>query len=370
MTILATAKRRKARTVATVAGIAVGVGTLFALLSAGAGIEQALAGALGNLGAHILVLPEGCPYALTLALLQGVDTMEYIPEDMLHRIRGTANVKLAVPVVVGKAKINGELVSIYGTTEEVLQVKPWGIRGVEGAVVGSEIARRLGLARGTAITLSLYADENLFVQHVLPATGGRDDTFVFVPLAVAQRVLGLERGLSAVLVQAANLAEVANTRHTLSRLENVQAVPPSEVFDMLVGLFGSIKSNLMLITGIAIAVAVLTTLNTMTMAVYERKKDIGLLRAVGATRRDVFALFMRESLVFSLFSGAVGILAGYGATHLLPRTTGFGLETSPAFSLAHVGVCLLVAGAVGTVGGLYPAMSAARVQPITALREP
>lgn len=367
--ILANARQRRARAIMTVAGVAVGVGTLFALLAVSAGMESALEREIEGLGAHILLLPEGCPYTLTLALMQGTDTLEYIPQDMVPEFTRAENVRLAVPVVVGRVRLGGEQVSVYGATDGLFTVKDWEGTGFSGAVVGSDVAARLKLAPGQSISLELYETVTVEIAHILPRSGGRDDTFVFVPLPTAQTLLGLSGRLSAVLVQTTDVARTAPTRFALSRMANVQAVPPSDVFDMLVTLFGSIKSTLILVTGIAIVVGVLTTMNTMMMAAYERKKDIGLLRAVGATRMDVFRMFMVESLGVSLVSGVLGVALGYAATHLLPRTSGFGLQSSPAFSLGYVALCLVVAAAVGSISGIYPAVLAARTQPIKALRE-
>lgn len=368
--VFANAKKRKARLVMTVAGIAIGVATLFALLASSAGIQRGLEREIGGLGAHILLLPVGCPYTLTLALMQGTDTLAYIPQDRLADVRAVSNVRLAVPVVVGRVRANDEMTPLYGTTDEILQLKQWGITRLDGAVVGSDAASRLGLSVGSRITLSFYAQQEAEVVRILPRTGGRDDTFVFVPLEVAQSVLALADEVSAVLVQTENVERVAQTRQALGRLANLQAVPPSEVFDMLVGLFGSMASTLMLITGVAIVVGVLTTMNTMTMAVYERKAEIGLLRAVGATRGDVFRLFVVESLWVSLVAGVLGVGAGYIVTQLLPRTTGFGLAAAPHFSPSYIGICLLVAAGVGTLAAVYPAWMAARMEPIQALRTP
>jgi putative ABC transport system permease protein len=107
----------------------------------------------------------------------------------------------------------------------------------------------------------------------------------------------------------------------------------------------------------------------MIMSVQERRRDIGLLRAVGATRREVFGLFVYESVVVSAAGGVVGLAVGYIATLLLPRASGLGLEALPQYSLAFIGICLVVAVAVGTVAAVYPAMLATRIQPIRALRE-
>ena len=353
----------------TICGIGIGVATLFALLALSSGIEGALQREIGGLGAHILLLPIGCPYTLTLSLMQGADATESIPEEAVAQVRATDNVRTTVPVVVGKAKVNGQLTSIYGTTEDVFQVKSWGMSDLSGAIVGSDVAAKLKLKPGDRLSIDLYTEQSTVVTKILDATGGRDDTFVFIPLALAQKVLALEGKLSGILVQTTDLGEVTQTRYTLAKIAGVQAVPPSEVFDTLIGLFDSVKQTLILITGIAIVVGVLTTMNTMTMAVYERRREIGLLRALGSTRREVFGLFVSESVLVSLAGGVLGLALGYAASFLLPRTSGFGIQAMPHFKLAYVGICLLVAVAVGTLSAIYPAMMAARTQPIRALRE-
>ncbi|MEW6217653.1 MAG: ABC transporter permease, partial [Candidatus Bipolaricaulota bacterium] len=174
--VFANAKKRKARLVMTVAGIAIGVATLFALLASSAGIQRGLEREIGGLGAHILLLPVGCPYTLTLALMQGTDTLAYIPQDRLTDVRAASNVRLAVPVVVGRVRVNDEMTPLYGTTDEILQLKQWGVTRLDGAVVGSDAATRLGLSVGSRITLSFYARHEVEVIRVLPRTGGRDDT--------------------------------------------------------------------------------------------------------------------------------------------------------------------------------------------------
>lgn len=367
--IYANLRRRKARTLLTIVGISIGVATLFALLSISAGIELTLEREIGGLGAHIILLPEGCPHMLTLALVQGVDTMEYIPEEMLPPIKGENNVRLAVPVVVGKAMMNNNLVSIYGTTEEINELKQWGIEEFNGAVVGSDVAGDLNLTQGQTIYLKGYDELDIKIIKILDETGGRDDTFIFVPLNFSQKLFELGGNLSAILVTTEDVGKAAETRYALGRLGDIQAVPPSEVFDILMDLFASIKANLLMITGIAIVAGILTTVNTMTMAAYERRKDIGLLRAIGATKKDVFKLFMLESLFLSVIAGIFGVLTGYVFMNLFPMAGILGIEYSPYFSPQYVLICLITACGVGSISGIYPAMSAAKTTPINALRE-
>jgi len=76
-----------------------------------------------------------------------------------------------------------------------------------------------------------------------------------------------------------------------------------------------------------------------------------------------------KSVVVSALGGLVGLAVGYVATLLLPRASGLGLEALPQYSPLFVGICLVVAVAVGAVAAMYPAMMAAHVEPIRALRE-
>ncbi|HSV31716.1 MAG TPA: ABC transporter permease [Atribacteraceae bacterium] len=367
--VYANLKRRKIRTALTIVGISIGVAALFALLSISAGIRLTLEEEIEGLGAHIVLLPEGCPYMLTISLMQGVDTMEYIAEEMYLRIREMENVALAVPVVVGKARVAEDLVSVYGTTEGIVELKQWDSAGFNGAVIGSDVADDLSLALGQTIQLSSQGEVTQEITKILDKTGGRDDTFIFLPLDQAHTLFGLEGNLSAILVQTEDLGRIAETRYTLGRLADLQAVPPTEMFDTLIGLFASLKANLLLIVGIAIVAGALTTINTMTMAVFERKKDIGLLRSIGATKKEIFKMFILESLLLSLVAGILGALLSYVFLNFFPITQFIGIQYRPHFSVQYVLIALIVACAVGSVAGLYPAWSAASTAPIKALRE-
>jgi putative ABC transport system permease protein len=210
---------------------------------------------------------------------------------------------------------------------------------------------------------------HLEITKILGETGRRDDTFIFLPLDFAQELFGLEGNLSAILVKTEDLGRAVETRRALGQIGDIQAVPPSEIFDVLIGLFASIKANLLVITGIAIMAGILTTVNTMTMAAYERRKDIGLLRAIGATKKYVFKLFMLESFFVSVIAGILGVLAGYVFMKLFPMAGILGIGYSPYFSLQYVLICLITACGVGSISGIYPAMSAAKITPIKALRE-
>jgi len=98
--------------------------------------------------------------------------------------------------------------------------------------------------------------------------------------------------------------------------------------------------------------------------VYERRKEIGTRRALGARRRDIIRQFVLESATLTFLGGAAGAAAGYGIAHVIGYVSGW----PTVFSAASVAVGMGVSVAVGIFFGLWPAMQAARVNPIEALR--
>jgi putative ABC transport system permease protein len=109
-------------------------------------------------------------------------------------------------------------------------------------------------------------------------------------------------------------------------------------------------------------------LNTMVMSVFERTREIGVLRALGWRKRQIMLLILRESLALSLLGGLVGLLTGIaviGLLNTLPFLAGF---VKARFSVDLFGQALITALVLGAIGGIYPAWRASRLQPVEALR--
>jgi putative ABC transport system permease protein len=137
------------------------------------------------------------------------------------------------------------------------------------------------------------------------------------------------------------------------------------IFDMLLGIFGSL----------ALAVATLGIINTLVMAILERRREIGILKALGAADKDVRDLFFVEAGVMGLFGGALGAGLGWMIGQAITIGSNFylnrqGLPSAHVFSVPWWLVLLSIGFAVlvSLVAGLYPAMRAARLNPVEALR--
>jgi putative ABC transport system permease protein len=125
----------------------------------------------------------------------------------------------------------------------------------------------------------------------------------------------------------------------------------------LAALLAAIASISLLVGGIGI-------MNIMLVSVTERTREIGLRMAVGATGRNVLAQFLAEAVVLSVIGGAIGIALGLGTTEIVTLQFGWAVTLSPAVVAMAVGF----SAAVGVGFGLYPALKAARMEPIDALR--
>ena len=392
--IYAYLKRRKIRVFLTMLGIAVGVATLFTILSISDGVDLSINQEMQGMEAHIFVLPYGHTHHRVLGILEG-QAEGNIPADVHTQVKDVDNVKLAVPVVLKKAEMNDvKVLPVMGTTKEMAELRQWGyIEDLNGAVVGAFEAIGRGILEGDTIRLESIVTENNHDEHnerqeetiqseapnvlelevikTLEETGTHDDHYVFIPLTSAQELFGEGDNISAIFVTMEDPEKASETIAALNHIENVQAVFVHDIFQEILDMFSTTKANMILITGIAIVAGAFTTINTMTMAVYERKKDIGLSRAVGATQLDIFTLFMIEAIILSIAACIIGILIGYAFLNIYPLIIPIsigGIQSSPYYSPHNVLLCFIIAYGVGTISGIYPAISAARLTPIDALR--
>jgi len=118
------------------------------------------------------------------------------------------------------------------------------------------------------------------------------------------------------------------------------------------------------IAGISLLVGGIGIMNIMLVSVTERTREIGVRKALGATRRAILSQFLIEALVLCVMGGVLGVLAGVGGAGLLTRTQGWDTAVAPQIVLAAV----LFSAVIGLTAGIWPAQRAAKLDPIDALR--
>jgi putative ABC transport system permease protein len=171
---------------------------------------------------------------------------------------------------------------------------------------------------------------------------------------------------SAVNTFQAAVQSTLRTQHDLSSTaqNDFQIVNASSIASAVSSSTKTLTRLMAAIAAISLIVGGIGVANVMLVTVRERTREIGVRRAVGATRRNIVVQFLVYAIVISVIGGILGLALGIAGAYI----GGSALSVSPVFSVATVSLALVVAGAVGILAGIGPAVQAASVEPTTALR--
>jgi putative ABC transport system permease protein len=236
-------------------------------------------------------------------------------------------------------------------------------------VLGSVAAQRLGISRvGIQVAIAGRRFTVGGILRHLPLAPEIDRAAV-MGYPVAKRLFGTSRSASTVYVRADQdqvneardlLAPTVDPQHP----EEVQVSRPSDALAARAAAKGAFTSLFLGLGAVALLVGAVGIANVMVISVLERRSEIGLRRALGATRRHVGAQFLSESLLLSALGGLAGAMLGAAVTAGYAGSQGWKLVIPPVALGGGIGSAL----AIGVVAGLYPATRAARLPPTDALR--
>jgi putative ABC transport system permease protein len=389
---LASLRAQRLRSALSMLGVGIGVAAVVLLTSIGEGTRLYVMEQFTQFGTNILQISPGRTETFGLPGVMGGTTHKLTLEDA-ESLRRVRDVRQVLPVAMGKARVErggrGRDVYVFGVTADAPEVWRFGVsrgrflpagdprRGGAEVVLGPTVERELFPTGGAIGGRLRAAGRRLRVVGVMESKGqllGFDiDDAVYVPVATALAMFDLEelaeidvtfahedladevaRGVSATLAERHGGKvdfTVLTQAEMLSVFDDVMAV-----LTLAVGGLG----------GISLVVGAIGILTMMWIAVGERTGEIGLLRALGATRGQVLALFLLEAAALAVVGGLAGLGAGAGVAALLRELLpGLPVELAPAFVVAALAVSL----ATGLVAGVGPARRAAGLDPIDALRE-
>ena len=195
------------------------------------------------------------------------------------------------------------------------------------------------------------------------------DSTVFISLPVAERLFGTQPNPSEIYVRADqnDVVGVSNLLGATADPQNadgVQVSRPSDALEARAAAKGQFTTLLLGLGAVALLVGAIGIANIMVISVLERRGEIGLRRALGATRRHISLQFLAESALLAVLGGIAGLALGAGATEVYAVT-----RHEPFVVPMYVLIAAPAAGfAIGTIAGLYPAAKAARLSPTEALR--
>jgi putative ABC transport system permease protein len=223
------------------------------------------------------------------------------------------------------------------------------------------------------------------VVGVLEEIGGfgNDDDTVYIPLTTAQtrfftqRTLSGERPVATIYVSAVDASQVGaaeeqirqilRERHDLAAgdADDFRVTSQQAILDIASQITGVLTLFLGAIAGISLLVGGIGIMNIMLVSVTERTREVGIRKAVGATKRDILLQFLLESIALSFLGGLLGISLGLAGASLI---SSLAPDLAAQTTLGTVVMAAGVASAVGMLFGVYPAMRAASLRPIEALR--
>lgn len=372
--------RRKGRFVFTLLGITIGIASFVTFMAMGGNLKREIHRETAALGANLLVIPKGsCGYE-QLSILTGDQMPTNISAAELASIRGIKGLTV-VPFLAQQTAINNKPVTVSGIEPAAtLAFKRWSIgEGAyfskpdeAGVVLGAVAARQFNLKPGETVTVR---GEKLPVIGILGETGGRDDATLFLSLPVSQRLFKASDKVSYAAIRVDNLSLSDRYIEEIRVATGLGVVSDKQMLKSVLGIVGTVNITLQLIAAVAVLAAAFGIVNTMMAATYERKREIGILQALGASQRAIFALFMMESGIYGVIGGAGGVVTGLvAATIAAPYITqnafttmvkgsGGGSLLDPKVAAASI----LFSTVIAILAGLYPAWRAARLTPVEAI---
>ncbi|GHF21824.1 ABC transporter permease [Amycolatopsis deserti] len=372
-------RTRPLRAALSALGIAIGIAAIVAVVSIPASGSRALQDQLAALGTNLLHAEPG-----QRMLGDGVAELPAASVALVRRI-GPVTAAAATGRTSATVRRTGWIdaeetsgLSVLAATPDLLPVLGGHLHAgsfldaansrFPAVVLGSVAATRLGVLEPGR---QVWIDGQWFtVAGILDAMplAPEIERAVLVGWDVAQARLGFTGHPTTVHVRAEE-SEVENVRSVLGatlspqRPGEVQVTRPSEALAAKRLSESSFSALFLALGGVALLVGGVGVANTMVISVLERRREIGLRRALGATRRQVRGQFLAESVLLSLLGGVVGVLAGVAVTAGYALTQDWPAVLPPLALFGGAGVAALV----GAIAGAYPAMRAARLTPTEAL---
>jgi putative ABC transport system permease protein len=375
-------RTRRLRAALSALGIAIGIGAMVAVVGVSASAQANLLAEIDALGTNLLTVTPGQNFlgsdevlpATSVPMIHHMDNVDsdvavyqlsnenvyrtpYVPPAQTGGI-GVDAAGDNLPQVMGTSMASGHFLDAVSNRypEVVLGAQAASILGIDH--VGSHVMVYLGNTWFNVVGIMRPA--------VLDSTL---DSTAFISLGVAERLFAQQPNPSEIYVRA-NVNDVKHVSGLLAptadpqNASGVQVSRPSDALEARAAAKGQFTTLLLGLGAVALLVGAIGIANIMVISVLERRGEIGLRRALGATRRHISVQFLTESALLAALGGLAGLLIGAGATEVYSLA-----QNEPFVVPLYALIAAPVAGfAIGAVAGLYPAIKAARLSPTEALR--
>lgn len=390
-------KTTKARTLLTTLGISIGVASITSILALSSGITQIVSRQVEALEGNIAVVRPGVPSVQSTDFLKPTVDHTYIASTLTEKdyddILQVDGVEAAAPLMIVPGSVATD--SVKASTSTILATTPSlakiaGLEMRDGQFIDS-VTNKDTAVIGSQLSIDLFGTEQSIGQTfkvrgqtftIIGVLKNTDDPVNFNNVDFNRTaIVSLESGknfhqgiaqIHQIDIQAKNAQALPTVTQTVKDrlIKNHMdeedfsiltgreiAQPTSEFFDGLAGMMTAIASIALVVGGIGI-------MNIMLVSVAERTREIGLRKSVGASNSHIVWQFLIESLIISALGGAIGYVTGYIIALIASSALGFSPALTWQIALVSLGIALII----GVVFGLYPAIRAARKDPIESLR--
>jgi len=387
-----TLKGFRMRSALMLLAMAIGVAAVVVLTSLGEGAQRYVSAEFASLGTHLIVVLPGRSETSGGApnMLVGSTPRDLTLDDALALTRNSS-VQRVAPIAIGTSNISWQgrerEVPILGSNSELLELRHWKMnkgrflpnQKIDNAtpvvVLGSKVRNELFGAQAAIGEWLRIGDRRFRVIGVM-ATEGRSigidvEEVVIIPTASAMSLFN-NTSLYRILVEGKSREAIPRIqRFVINTLrerhqgeEDITVVTQDSVLATFDRIFQALTLTVAGIAAISLAVAGVLIMNVMLVSVAHRTAEIGLLKAVGASSRQVMVLFMTEAAMLSLLGSAIGLIIGWSSSLLINSLyPGFDAVTPLWAVVAAMGVSL----STGLLFGVMPARRAARLDPVQAL---
>ncbi|HEX6489087.1 MAG TPA: ABC transporter permease [Candidatus Dormibacteraeota bacterium] len=382
------------RSVLTTLGILFGVAAVICTVGIGQASSQSVQARIASLGTNLLTVTPGSTVSGGVFGGAGsADTLSMADAQGLADHQNAPDIAAVAPVVQTRATVvDGQSnwsTTVTGSTPSWLATNARSIgsgsflsnadvsSAAQKVVLGATTASDLGASLGDTVTIRAIAFQ---VVGILQSVGGQgfanQDDLAVIPITTAQDELTGPGGVQRILLSAASSDTTGSayleaqqlllqTHHiTDAASADFQITSQSQVLSTAQAVTQTLTLLLASVAAISLLVGGIGVMNIMLVSVTERTSEIGLRKALGATPSDLFRQFVIEAAALTGLGGLLGVGTGLLAGQVLPRLAGI----SMSITLVPVVIAIVVAVSVGLIFGVYPAVRAARLAPIEALR--
>ncbi|MBN2301180.1 MAG: ABC transporter permease [Lentisphaerae bacterium] len=361
---------RRARTLIAVLSISIGIASFIILTGLAGGFQKAVKNTYADRGTDIIIYEKDKPTIVT----------SVIGQEVLVDISTFTGVKEVSGVVMDFMKLNGRRVIAYGWESSSFLFKDKNIKsgrkfrdGAMEVMLGDIAARNFGKTVGDSIRIG---KERFEVVGIYSSRSLFERGSILLPIGELQRIKSAKDKLTIIDIVAREDKDPHGRQKELTRLkEAIKAKYPYLAVETSDELFSEESDMLPMAQGIAwaisvvaLAMAIVGTMNVIMMSVLEKTREIGILMAVGWSRLKIFRLIVYESLIISMIGGVAGIVLGFMALEYLltfPLLEGL-IEIS--YSIGRMTAVWLAVIIVGVLSAIYPAIKAMTLSIVEALR--